>query len=223
MDCLMHTQSQTSYCSDPGSVPVDWGWRGWVLVCSPFSLDFCFQPVELTYPIPENLGIRALLCRRVNSTAAACPPSLLTGLGAKSENCFVAQLHRDCCCRGDSQTAQSPLLLSGVPQHEKWVGHVTHWSLGGLSALWHLAWRIVGLFGGVGGGEKRGGGYSALGTGWGKYVSLLSFHSFNWTEQQWPHCRLTPICSLLGLKGLPSLNQDQLQSYPGPKVALFHQ
>lgn len=46
-------------------------------------------------------------------------PSLLMELGARSEKDFVAKLHGDCCCDGDSQTAQSPLLLSGVPQHEK--------------------------------------------------------------------------------------------------------
>ena len=43
---------------------------------------------------------------------------LLMRLCAKSEKQFAAQPHRDG-CNGDSRPAQRPLLLSGVPQHEK--------------------------------------------------------------------------------------------------------
>lgn len=115
-------------------------------LCSASSWDLCFQPVGLTSHTPDNLSSPALHFRSVYSSS---PPSSW-GCGAKSENCFAAQLRRDCCCcrHGDSQTAQSPLLLSGVPPTWEVSGPWNSLVSGGLSTSWHLAWRIVGLFAG---------------------------------------------------------------------------
>lgn len=52
-------------------------------------------------------------------SAEARATLLLTRLYAKSEEYSVAQPHKNCCYYGDSQPALSPLLRSGVPQHDK--------------------------------------------------------------------------------------------------------
>lgn len=124
MSWVTNIQQHTSFYTDPRNVPIELGIGAHkVSSCHTSSLDVWFELPGVILLLPRYFSITGFDSHQRQHSFASSRSCVLN-----LKSCWQFN-PTDCCCHsGDSQPAQRPMLLSGVPQHEKWVGHRTHWS-----------------------------------------------------------------------------------------------